>query len=481
MQGCVAETRCPVAQRLMRPVACAVGAVVFLGTPVAVATAADPIRIEAGGQGGRHRGFFDRLSSEDEDLDLSDRDIERALRGRRWLEVVRRDPEVTIDATRRFLSEASRSKPKNGKVRITWRYTVRAVVATGSDRGRLDATTTSSETVPESDSDRIRYEEHRDRDVFRRLAREIAEKANDWILDRIDRLRPNRPDAGFRHKARYRWLVKGDGLEVTKVLPGSPAARAGLGVGDRIRAIDKEKGTAQMDLRARTWWIEPAGTTVTLEVERKKKRRRLQCAILPPDQWRTSTSDRKSGSDRRTDAPLRLKAGMPPEQVESVLGRPLRIVSLGSKSVWTYDGVKVVFVGGRSPRSSRNAFGERSLEIATNTRDLGIDLASFENAAVTRNQDSGGEPLDAVEGEKPLPPRCWSSGLEGGSIVADHRVSRIEDALGNDPDREIGGGVSRHQQNVSAQAAQPELLLALDADVRRGDARSRKRDLAFVC
>jgi hypothetical protein len=42
----------------------------------------------------------------------------------------------------------------------------------------------------------------------------------------------------------------------------------------------------------------------------------------------------------------RIQPGMRPEQVERALGRPLRVVKFESKTVWTYDGFRVVFVDG---------------------------------------------------------------------------------------------------------------------------------------
>jgi S1-C subfamily serine protease len=113
----------------------------------------------------------------------------------------------------------------------------------------------------------------------------LAERADDWILARLDLLRPRRPDAGFRHELKHKWLLAGDGLEVTEVLPGSPAAVAGLEVGDRIRAVDSEKGTAEMDRRVRTWWFDLPGRRVRLEVERGKARRTIECTVERPRRW----------------------------------------------------------------------------------------------------------------------------------------------------------------------------------------------------
>jgi hypothetical protein len=254
--------------------------------PASAATSAAPITVEVGFHSERDRSLFDILTSDDDDVDRSDDEVEQALRGRRWLEIVTRDAEVTLAVTRRSISESSRSRTKEGKVSVTWRYLVRAGIRTRNDRERLEATTTSSKTLTEREARDTRHEEYRDRDIFERLAEEIADKADAWILAHVDELRPDRPDAGFRHEPKYKWLVKGDGLEVTAVLPDSPAARAGLQVGDRIRAIDEEKGTKEMDLLVKTWWIETPGTRFTLDVERAKARRPITCAILWPRDWK---------------------------------------------------------------------------------------------------------------------------------------------------------------------------------------------------
>ncbi len=256
------------------------------GATSSAATAAAPITVEVG-YPERGQSFLDVLLEDDEDTDRSDREVEQALRGRRWLELVSHDGEVALAVTRRSVSESSRSRDKKkGTVTVSWRYVLRAAISMRGQRDWLEASTVSSFTVSAGEASHVRHRRHGDNGPFSNLAREIAEDADEWVLAHLDDLRPERPDPGLRHELKRKWLLKGDGLEVTEVLPGSPAARAGLLTGDRIRAIDGEKGTAKMDKRAKTWWSEEPGTLVTLEVERNKRKYRLGFPILWPRDWR---------------------------------------------------------------------------------------------------------------------------------------------------------------------------------------------------
>ncbi len=316
-------------------------ALLALAAPAAAADRAAPIAVEVGDHREHHHGFFDDA----EGTETSEIEVERALRGRPWLDLVARDGEVQIEVVRRYVAESSRTQPKDGKLSVTWRSVVRAVSRTRGERDDLEAATTSSETLKEDEARRSRRESYQDAGTFERLGREIADQANGWILSRLDSLRPGRPDAGFRHEVRHKLLFVNDGLEVTEVLPGSPASLAGLQVGDRIRAIDRETGTSEMDLRARTWWIEPPGTRVHLEVERNKERRQVECEIVPPRQWAGALAE---GAPPAVEAAnVRVRPGMPPDEVERLLGKPVRAVSFESKTIWTYDGFRVVFLEGR--------------------------------------------------------------------------------------------------------------------------------------
>ena len=164
---------------------------------------------------------------------------------------------------------------------ITFRYQIRGEVGIVGDREMLEAEVTVSHSYAESSS-RMEPSAREDRDAFERAGRELGPKVRAWILPRLAALRPDGPDAGFRHKKVMKWLIRGDGLEVTEVAAGSPAERAGLQVGDRIRKIDGEDGTSEMDERVWLWRLGRAGTRVVLEFERGGQRRTIDVDLVAP-------------------------------------------------------------------------------------------------------------------------------------------------------------------------------------------------------
>ncbi len=330
--------------------------------PYAAAANADtaPIAVHVSSSLASERGFGRIMSSASTgDTDATARDVERDLQKLRWLRVVEREAEVTVTVDRRERTETSRSTDKKGGVTINHRYTASASVQIGGDRDRLDADTTYSQGPSASRDDAAQ---------FNAVARELAGKIAVRISQNLDALRPNRPQAGFDHKAKYRMLIRGDGLEVTAVEPGSPAAAAGLQVSDRIRSIDGEKGTDQMSARVYSWWTDLPGARYNLEVERNKQRRIVQLSLMPPKQWGGRSSAPRAEAPRtaparevatvtsRSTTPpvasggssgVEIKPGMTQAQVVRSLGEPQKKVAFGAKTIWTYDGFTVTFVDGK--------------------------------------------------------------------------------------------------------------------------------------
>jgi PDZ domain-containing protein len=327
--------------------------------PYAVAAGADtaPIAVQISSSLANERGFSKIMSSASSgDTDATARDVERDLQKLRWLRVVERDPEVKVTVDRRERTETSRSTDKKGGVTINHRYTASATVLIGGDRDRIDADTTYSQGPNATRTDSTHFDA---------VAKELAVNIANRIAQNLDELRPNRPRAGFDHKAKYKMLIRGDGLEILAVEPGSPAEAAGLQVNDRIRSIDGEKGTDQMNARVYSWWTDPTGSRYNLEVERNKQRRIVQLSLLPPTQWagrsaapraetpRTAVA-REPATATRTTAPssgdssgVEIKPGMTQAQVVRSLGEPVKKVAFGAKTIWTYDGFTVTFVDGK--------------------------------------------------------------------------------------------------------------------------------------
>lgn len=131
------------------------------------------------------------------------------------------------------------------------------------------------------------------------------------------------------------------------VEPGSPAERAGLQVKDRIRRIDDEKGTDQMDERARTWWVEPPGTRVALEVERNKQRQTVALALLPRSQWAGGAAAASNVEPSGASSRVELKPGMTEREVVRLLGEPREKVAFGARSLWRYERFSITFQDGK--------------------------------------------------------------------------------------------------------------------------------------
>jgi membrane-associated protease RseP (regulator of RpoE activity) len=334
----------------------------------AYAASADtaPITITVESSIGTERGLSRILSGASSgDVDATARDVERDLQQLRWLRVVTRDPEVRVTVDRRGRTETSRSTDKKtGGVTVNHRYSASATVQIGGSRDRLDADTSYSQG-PNATRD--------DSEQFDKVAKELANNIARRITQDLDALRPNRPQAGFDHKAKYKMLFRGDGLEVLAVQAGSPAEVAGMMVGDRIRSIDGEKGTDQMNSRALSWWADLPGSRYNLEVEHNKQRI-VQLELLPQAQWggrsaapvrepahtAASREPAHAAASHEPSAPrsstpaassegsgVEIKPGMTQAQVIHSLGEPQKKVAFGAKILWTYPGFTVTFMGGK--------------------------------------------------------------------------------------------------------------------------------------
>ena len=284
------------------------------------AVAADnaPISVQISSALSGEKGFSKIMSSASTgDTDATARDVERELQKLRWMRMVDREPEAKITIDRRERTETSRSTDKKGGVTINHRYTASASLQIGGDRDRIDADTTYSQGPTSTRDDAAQFDA---------VAKELAKKIAARVGENLDAMRPNRPQAGFDHKAKYKMLIRGDGLEVLSVAPGSPAEAAGLQVNDRIRSIDGEKGTDQMNARVYSWWTDSPGARYNLEVERNKQRRTVQLSLAPPKQW-GSHSDVPRAEAARAEAPRPAPARQP-ATVATALERRRRPASL---------------------------------------------------------------------------------------------------------------------------------------------------------
>ena len=293
-------------------------------------------------------------------------DVERALAGSRWLKPVSSDPEALIHIDRRSRTE-TRTEDKDGAVTVNHVYRIQAMVDAGGSRHPITVDSFYSDKPGAYRDDSMK---------FREMARDVASRAAWVIASQLDILRPNRAQNGFAFQAKYRFGVKGDGLEVTAVVPGGPAEQAGLRVKDRIRSIDGEKGTDQMRELMQSSWIEGAGRRYRIEYERDKQRQTAELALAPgaftaagapaPGAPRAQAPTRSAGggtrststSARTAAAPaagssstaagnVELKVGMAEADLIRVMGAPQKKVSFGPKSVWTYEGFTLTLVGGK--------------------------------------------------------------------------------------------------------------------------------------
>jgi hypothetical protein len=241
-----------------------------------------PILIEVGAAASKRGGLLDLLlAAPDQDASAAEREMAAALSEKPWLRVVSSGGEaaVAVSRTRRVID--SRSLSKDGKqTSIRFKYVVSAGIAIRGDRDSIEAETIVTRNYSTSAGQQSPSRSE-DRDAFERVGRGLANKAREWMLPRVAVLRPEGPDAGFQHKVKFKLLLKGDGLEVLHVVPGSAAERAGLRAGDRIRRIDRETGTVQMDERVCTFRLEPPGTLVALEIERDRQRSTISLNLGP--------------------------------------------------------------------------------------------------------------------------------------------------------------------------------------------------------
>ena len=345
----------------------------FLAVALALAApamAADsdtaPIAVQVTSSLSDERGFGRLMAgAASGDTEATARDLVGDLQGYRWMRVVDRDPEVKVIVERRGRTETSRSTDKKGRVTINHRYEASASLVVGNDRDRVDADTTYSQG-PDSVRD--------DSTHFDAVSKELAANIAARVSQSLDALRPNRPQAGFDHKVKYKMLIRGDGLEVTAIEPGSPAEEAGLRIGDRIRSIDGEKGTSQMDAKVASWWTDLPGARYTMEVEKDKQKRIVQVSLLPPARWAGRSARPAAEPERLRGGPaqppvrmtvpasapasapsssgssgvgVEIKPGMTQAQVVRSLGEPQKKVAFGAKNIWTYAGFTVTFVDGK--------------------------------------------------------------------------------------------------------------------------------------
>ncbi len=269
---------------LIVPVVCALAGLSAPGdSPQAAGSpAVNPIAIEIGQQSRDRGGLLDLLVPySDNDTLPAERALADALSGRFWIDLTDGNPEVAVAVRWQQRNDSRPSRSKDGKnITITYTYKVSAAIATRREKDQIDAEATVSTTYAASSS-RREPSRSNDRDGYQRAGRELGTKVRTWVLSRIETLRPDGPAPGFRHQIKRKLLIIGDGLEVTDVAPDSAAALAGLRPGDRIRKVDGESGTNQMDERVLTWRVGSGVIPVRLEIERDKKRQTIAFDLTP--------------------------------------------------------------------------------------------------------------------------------------------------------------------------------------------------------
>lgn len=271
--------------------------------------------------------------------------VEHALSFPRWLKVVPASAEATVYIERRSRTETS-STDDQGRTTVTHTYRIQGLVEVAGLRAPIAVERQVFDTPGAYRDDPAKFSE---------MAGEVASRAIAAIAERLDTLRPNRAQSGFTFKAKYKFGVKGDGLEVSRVTPGGPADQAGLREKDRIRSIDGEKGTDQMSALAQSWWVDGPGRRYQVEYERDKRRQVVELTLQAPVRSRASAQDSQPPAIEaatRTGRPsggntVELEVGMSEAELVRGMGQPQKRISFGPKSVWTYDGFTVTVVAGR--------------------------------------------------------------------------------------------------------------------------------------
>jgi|CXWL01.1.fsa_nt_gi hypothetical protein len=326
-----------------------------------------PITIAVVSQMAGQSGFNRALTALAEgNTEESGRDLSGVLVQYPWLRIVPQNPEVAVQVERRSRNE-SKTTDNNGRVTVHHKYRIEALVDTGRG-GRIPVWADHSLSTAVNG-----YRD--DTGVFRAMAGTLAAHVVTAISGQLDALRPHRVRPGFNYEAKYRFLVKGDGLEVTYVAEGSPAEEAGLRFRDRIKSINGEKNTDQMALIGRWMWVSGPGAQYAIEYERNKQKLTTTLVLASPGDAPPATADARVAAPRRAangtpaapaaqgggarafagggSAPasgggeVQLRVGMTEAELVSALGQPQKKVSFPPKAVWTYEAFTVTLVSGK--------------------------------------------------------------------------------------------------------------------------------------